>query len=387
MLPWSQSFADVRSSPAFSTQAGSVPHPGITMNWAMAPQKKKPARSQDEGASPATFSFADLFAGIGGMRFAFEAVGGECVLTSEIDEKARLTYEKQEWMRTSADHKFVDDVVELGKMSKKKIPKFDVLVAGFPCQPYSIAGLRQGMEDEKGRGQVFLSILDVLEKVRPKAFMLENVKGMLSHDGGKTIDFMHGELARLRRKKKEIYTVLDPQVLNSMTHGGVPQNRERVFLVGFLKEMDHSKFSWPEPMALEMSLPDLLEQDGVPEKYFYTAEKYDCFKEIEKTVKSYDTAYQWRRVYVRENKSGVCPALTANMGSGGHNVPLVKVKDGIRKLTPEECAKLQGFPDEFVFPNLADAHLYHQFGNSVTVPLIKGIAQGIAKVVAKKDAA
>ena len=377
----------MRSSPAFSRQAGSVPHPGITMNWAMAPQKTQSARRQVKGTSAATFTFADLFAGIGGMRFAFEAVGGECVLTSEIDEKARHTYNKQVWRRNSEKHLDVHDVVELGKMKKSIVPEFDVLVAGFPCQPYSIAGLRQGLDDEKGRGQVFLSILEILDKKRPKAFMLENVKGMLSHDGGRTIEFMHRQLATLG-KKTEIYSVLAPQVLNSMTHGGVPQNRERVFLVGFLKGIDGSEFSWPKAKTLKTSLPELLEQDGVPEKYFYTADKYDCFKELQKTVTSFETAYQWRRVYVRENKSGVCPALTANMGSGGHNVPLVRVKDGIRKLTPSECAKLQGFGREFRMPtDLADAHLYHQFGNSVTVPLIKGIAQGIAKVVAKKDTA
>ena len=377
----------MRSHSPSTTQAGSVPHPGITMIRVMAPQKTKPARTQAKGAPPATFSFADLFAGIGGMRFAFEAVGGECVLTSEIDEKARHTYNMQKWLRASEKHRDVHDVVELGKMKQRDIPGFDVLVAGFPCQPYSIAGLRQGLDDEKGRGQVFLSILDVLDKVRPKAFMLENVKGMLSHDGGRTIEFMHRQLATLG-KKSEIYTVLAPQVLNSMTHGGVPQNRERVFLVGFLKGIDNSKFSWPEPKTLKISLPELIQQDGVPERYFYTAEKYDCFKEIKKAVTSYDTVYQWRRMYVRENKSGVCPALTANMGSGGHNVPLVRVKDGIRKLTPAECAKLQGFGSKFVMPtDIADAHLYHQFGNSVTVPLIERIARGIAEVVARRDAA
>ena len=357
----------------------------------MAPQKKKPARSQDEGRSAATFKFADLFAGIGGMRFAFEAVGGECVLTSEIDEKALHTYKLQTGFRPSDKHKYiydVNDIVRRYKENEEDVPEFDVLVAGFPCQPYSIAGLRQGLEDEKGRGQVFLSILDILREMKPKAFMLENVKGMLSHAGGATIDYMREKLAAPGDDVE--YNVLEPQVLNSMTHGGVPQNRERVFIVGFLKDsaIDHSKFSWPKAITLKTSLPELLEQDGVPEKYFYTAEKYGCYEEIEKTVKRHDTAYQWRRVYVRENKSGVCPALTANMGSGGHNVPLVKVKDGIRKLTPSECAKLQGFGTKFKMPkDLADAHLYHQFGNSVTVPLIKRIAQGIAKVVVEKDVA
>jgi DNA (cytosine-5)-methyltransferase 1 len=329
-----------------------------------------------------SFTFADLFAGIGGMRLAFEAVGGECVLTSEIDEAARHTYKSQVWRSSPKNHRYVDDVVELGSMPEREIPEFDVLVAGFPCQPYSIAGLRQGLSDAKGRGQVFLSILEVLDKVRPKAFLLENVKGMLSHDSGRTINYMCDQLRTLGGVDS-VYQVLRPRVLNSMTHGGVAQNRERVFLVGFLDQTDYSDFAWPEPVPIQRTLRDTVAQQGVPEKYYYTAEKYKCFKDIKKMVTSRDTAYQWRRVYVRENKSGVCPALTANMGSGGHNVPLVLVKDGIRKLTPAECASLQGFDEyPFVMPtDLADSHLYHQFGNSVTVPLIERIAVGIAKVV------
>ena len=341
--------------------------------------KSKPAKANSKVA---TFSFADLFAGIGGMRFAFEGVGGECVLTSEIDETALHTYRMQPWNSDSEQHVYVNDVVVLGAKPASKIPDFDVLVAGFPCQPYSIAGLRQGFEDEKGRGQVFLSILDVLKKKKPKAFMLENVKGMLSHDQGRTIQYMVEQL-QTAGGKSLIYDVLQPTVLNSMTHGGVPQNRERVFMVGFLKGTDYSDFVWPEPIKLNKTLRGVLEKRTVPEKYFYTQEKYDCYKEIRQHVKSRDTAYQWRRAYVRENKSGVCPALTANMGSGGHNVPLVLVDDGIRKLTPRECMCLQGF-DQYPFrlPNdIADAHLYHQFGNSVTVPLIERIASEIAQVI------
>ncbi len=317
------------------------------------------------------------------MRLAFESVGGSCVLTSEINEHALRTYRFQKWRDNNPEHQFINDVVDLGNLPKSKIPKHDVLVAGFPCQPYSIAGLRQGLNDEKGRGQVFLSILDILKKAQPKAFLLENVKGMLSHDGGETVKFMCDEL---RRKG---YKVFEPTVLNSMTHGGVPQNRERVFIVGFRKDVAPQSFKFPEEKALEKSLEEALEKGKVDQKYFYD-KRYDCFAEIKKTVVRSDTAYQWRRVYVRENKSGVCPALTANMGSGGHNVPLVKVADGIRKLTPKECAILQGFPVEkekgkfqFEFPpGMADVHLYHQFGNSVTVPLIERIAKQIAEVIA-----
>jgi DNA (cytosine-5)-methyltransferase 1 len=174
-------------------------------------------------------------------------------------------------------------------------------------------------------------------------------------------------------------------VLNSMIHGGVPQNRERVFILGFRDDLDVdvSAIHAPRPVKDTPSLQQLLDKSGVPDKYFYTADKYECFTEIEKVVKRTDTAYQWRRVYVRENKSGVCPALTANMGSGGHNVPLIKIGNRIRKLTPKECARLQGFDvEKFVFPDgMADSHLYHQFGNSVTVPLIARVAKTIAKAL------
>jgi DNA (cytosine-5)-methyltransferase 1 len=319
----------------------------------------------------AHFTFADLFAGIGGMRMAFESVGGSCTLTSEINEHALRTYKSQKWKNENPNHKYINDVVELGRLSKARIPQHDVLVAGFPCQPYSIAGLRQGLDDEKGRGQVFLSILDILKKAQPKAFMLENVKGMLSHDGGRTVSFMCEELA------KKGYQVFEPTVLNSMTHGGVPQNRERVFIVGFRKDLGDVEFSFPDQIKMGKTLKQTLEVNEVDKKYFYD-DRYDCYAEIKEAVTSSDTAYQWRRKYVRENKSNVCPALTANMGSGGHNVPLVKVKNGIRKLTPRECANLQGFPGDFVIPtNMADVHLYHQFGNSVTVPLIRRIAQNL----------
>ena len=302
---------------------------------------------------------------------AFESVGGSCTLTSEINEHALRTYKSQKWKSENPNHKYINDVVELGRLSKARIPQHDVLVAGFPCQPYSIAGLRQGLDDEKGRGQVFLSILDILKKAQPKAFMLENVKGMLSHDGGRTVSFMCEELT------KRGYIVFEPTVLNSMTHGGVPQNRERVFIVGFRKDLGDVGFSFPDQIKMGKTLKQTLEVKEVDNKYFYD-DRYDCYSEIKTAVTSSDTAYQWRRKYVRENKSNVCPALTANMGSGGHNVPLVKVENGIRKLTPRECANLQGFPRDFVIPtDMADVHLYHQFGNSVTVPLIRRIAQNI----------
>ncbi len=312
------------------------------------------------------FTFIDLFAGIGGMRLGFEAAGGRCLLTSEIDAAAIETYS----LNYSPDHihKYHGDIC---KIKSTEVPKHDVLIAGFPCQPYSIAGLRKGLKDE--RGTVFMEIIRILKDKKPKAILLENVKGILAHDSGRTFEFMVSLI-------EELGYVVKYQTLNSMTHGNVPQNRERVFIVGFLNKSSSEQFEFPKAIPLTKSISDAMEDVKVEPKYYYD-ERYDCYTEIKKMVISQDTLYQWRRQYVRENKSNVCPTLTANMGSGGHNVPLVKVKDGIRKLTPRECANFQGFPKSFKLPKVSDSKLYHQFGNSVTVPLIQRIAKNIAKVL------
>ena len=309
------------------------------------------------------FTFIDLFAGIGGMRLGFEAAGGRCVLTSEIDESALRTYS----LNYSPDHAhaYFGDIC---KIKSDDVPKHDVLIAGFPCQPYSIAGLRKGLKDE--RGTVFMEIIRILKDIKPKAILLENVKGILAHDQGKTFEYMVSLIENIGYHVKY-------QTLNSMTHGNVPQNRERVFIVGFLNKDSATKFKFPGSIKLTKTIQSALEGGKVDSKYFYD-ERFDCYAEIKRNVVSRDTLYQWRRHYVRENKSNVCPTLTANMGSGGHNVPLVKVHNGIRKLTPRECANFQGFPRQFKLPEIADSHLYHQLGNSVTVPLITRIANEIA---------
>jgi DNA (cytosine-5)-methyltransferase 1 len=310
------------------------------------------------------FDFVDLFAGIGGMRLAFEAVGGRCVLTCEIDEAALTTYQAN--FNPKHPHTYVRDIKDA-----KKLPKHDVLVAGFPCQPYSIAGLREGLKD--ARGQVFLEIIRILKSSKPQAFLLENVKGMRSHDGGRTFEYMREQLESCG------YYIQD-ETLNSAVHANVPQNRERVFVVGFRDKEMAKNFKFPEPIRLTKTIKSFVSRSVTDNRYFYDS-RFDCFADIKKVVTSPDTVYQWRRKYVRENKSNVCPALTANMGSGGHNVPLIRVDTKIRKLTPRECAKFQGFPNNFVLPEISDSKLYHQFGNSVTVPLIERIAAAMTEVM------
>jgi DNA (cytosine-5)-methyltransferase 1 len=314
-----------------------------------------------------SFKFIDLFAGIGGMRIAFEKAGGECVLTCEINEDALKTYKLN--FENSKKHIYHNDILTL---QKNILPKHDILVAGFPCQPYSIAGLRKGLKDERG-GDVFLSILRILKETKPKAFLLENVKGMLNHDNGETFKFMLQSLS-------DCGYYLNKEVLNSMEHANIPQNRERVFVVGFRDKNKIDKFVFPSKVKLTKTIHQCLETVKVSDEYYYN-ERYDCYIELVKNIKSKDTLYQWRRQYVRENKSNACPTLTANMGSGGHNVPLVLDAYGIRKLTPRETANFQGFPKSFKLPTIANSKLYHQFGNSVTVPLITNIATQMVKVL------
>jgi DNA (cytosine-5)-methyltransferase 1 len=313
-----------------------------------------------------TFTFIDLFAGIGGMRLGFESAGGVCLLTSEIDEAALTTYSSN--YHPNHGHIYARDISDL---DSKIIPKHDVLVAGFPCQPYSIAGLRKGLKDE--RGAVFMEIVRILEDKRPRSFLLENVKGILVHDQGRTFTYLVELL-------QDLGYFVKYETLNSMSHANIPQNRERVFIVGFRSAKRAESFTFPRKIELTKSIRDMLETSAVDKRFFYD-NRYEIYPKLKSKIKSKNTLYQWRRQYVRENKSNVCPTLTANMGSGGHNVPLLRTKGGIRKLTPRECANFQGFPKSFKFPPLADSKLYHQLGNSVTVPLIRRIAVEISKAL------
>lgn len=311
--------------------------------------------------------FIDLFAGIGGMRIGFESAGAECVLTCEISDSAMETYKAN--FDPKHKHTYAKDILAL---KSSEVPSHDILVAGFPCQPYSIAGLRKGLEDERG-GDIFLAILRILKDKKPQSFLLENVKGMMNHDNGETFAFMLKSLADCG------YSITH-QVLNSMEHANVPQNRERVFVVGFRDPEKLQNFKYPKTTPLQRTIHDCLETTKVDSAFYYT-DRFECTTELRKEMKNKDTIYQWRRHYVRENKSNACPTLTANMGTGGHNVPLVLDDFGIRKLTPRETANFQGFPKSFKLPPMANSKLYHQFGNSVTVPLIGKIAREIIKVL------
>lgn len=301
----------------------------------------------------------DLFAGIGGVRIAFEKAGFNTVFANDFDAKCAATY----------DANFKDTkltVKDITKIKTKDLPNFDILLGGFPCQPFSIAGARMGMDDE--RGTLFFEIAKILKERKPVGFFLENVKNLTGHNFGRTFEVILKRLDQLGYDVKYA-------VLNSMEYGNVPQNRERVYIVGFLKETNLIKnFKFPDLMQLKVSISDILDTE-VPEIYYYNDKP--LFEKLKHFSFKENTVYQWRRKYVRENKRGVSPTLTANMGTGGHNVPLVKDRKGIRKLTPRECARLQGFPDSYKFPKIADSFLYKQVGNSVSIPVVYRIAKNM----------
>ena len=315
-----------------------------------------------------SFKFIDLFAGIGGFRLAFQNLNGKCVFTSEWDQSAQKTYSEN----------FGE--VPFGDITRDRIKKFipnnfQILCAGFPCQAFSIAGNQKGFSDT--RGTLFFDIEKIVEEHRPKVVFLENVKNLVSHDSGNTFKTILGVL-----ENKLGYKVFY-KVLNSATHANVPQNRERIFIVAFDPNQveNYSKFEFPKPIKLTKTIHDILEK-GKQDEIFYYKKNHQYYPELEKVMLSKDTVYQWRRVYARENKSNLCPTLTANMGAGGHNVPLIKDDFGIRKLTPKECFAFQGYPmDKYILPPIANSKLYMQAGNSVTTTLIQRIANQIIEVL------
>jgi DNA (cytosine-5)-methyltransferase 1 len=299
---------------------------------------------------------------------AFESQGFKVIYANEIDEYATNTFE--------ANNKVKIDCRDINNVKAKEIPKFEIMLAGFPCQSFSIAGYRQGFDDEQGRGTLFFELERIFKDKKPKILFLENVKNLVGHDDGNTFRVILEKLEHAGYHVKH-------HIMNSMEYGNIPQNRERIYIVAFKDKRKYQKFEFPKPIKLTTKLSDVIDfNTKLDKKYYYTENNCNFFDKLKEGMTNPGSIYQWRRVYVRENKSCVCPTLTANMGTGGHNVPLVLTKHGIRKLTPLECFKLQGFPDTFAIPKgMSNTRAYKQAGNSVVVPVIERIAEEIKKVL------
>ncbi len=311
------------------------------------------------GTAPHRFTFIDLFAGIGGTRLAFERAGGLCVFSSEWDSHAQRTYEANFGDRPAGD---------ITKIDTFSIPQHDVLVAGFPCQPFSIAGVTKhralGNEDgfrHKTQGTLFFEVARIIEESRPRAFFLENVKNLVSHDQGRTFATIISTL-RDELKYDVHYRVIDAQ-------GVVPQHRERIYIVGFRRPVD---FQFPEIPEKPVPVSTILEPN-VPERYTLTEHLWNYLQAYARKHRSRGNGFGFGLV----DLSKPTRTLSARYYKDGSEILIPQEGKPPRRLTPRECARLMGFPDTFRIP-VSDTQAYRQFGNSVVVPVVEAIAKRMA---------
>ena len=314
-----------------------------------------------------TFRMIDLFAGTGAFTYAFEETNQvQCVFANDFVEPSQKIYD------TNYRHKLT--LKDIHDINVHDIPAHDILTGGFSCQPFSIAGKREGFQD--ARSNVFWKIMEIVDHHQPKCIILENVKNLVTHDEGRTFE-------TIRKNITDRGYHIKSKVLDTAKITGVPQHRERIYLVCLKSKEIYDEFSLDFDEKINPPISTILETRPIEDKYYYT-ERSATWPLVKEAVKKRDTVYQYRRVYVRENMSNLCPTLTANMGTGGHNVPLILDDKGIRKLTPRECFRLQGFPDTYQFPEkMSDANLYKLAGNAVSVPVVRLIAQRLLPLLAR----
>lgn len=325
-----------------------------------------------------SFKFIDLFAGIGGFRVVFQDLGGKCVFSSEIDLHACKTYESN-----FGENPFND----ITKINAKDIPNHDILLAGFPCQAFSIAGRREGFEDT--RGTLFFDIARIIKEKKPRTFLLENVKGLMNHAGGKTLSVI------LKTLREDLdYYVPDPKIVNAKHHG-VPQNRERVFIAGFRKDLNVHDFEYPRPTATAVSFKDVKEENQVPVKYYLSNRYLNTLRKHKKRHERKGNGFGFEIISDNDVSNAI---VVGGMGRERNLVydhrltnfiPETKIKgsvnrEGIRRMTPREWARLQGYPDKFRII-VADVHAYKQFGNSVALPAVRAMGRLIMKRIYERQ--
>ena len=324
------------------------------------------------------FTFIDLFAGIGGFRLAMQRSGGRCVFSSEWDKSAQQTY-----FANFGEVPF-GDITQIANEKRKsiEIPKHDILAGGFPCQAFSIAGFKGGFADT--RGTLFFNLARIIEDHAPKAFFLENVKGLAGHDKGRTLSTI------LRTLEEDLGYHVRTQIVNAKDFG-VPQNRERVFIVGFKSGAAADRFEFPKPLGKVTTIADIKEVDVVSTKY-YLSDRY-----LETLIRHRDRHASKGNGFgfdIKRDSDIASAIVVGGMGRERNLVVDKRLRDfepktnikgpvnrqGIRKMTPREWARLQGFPDSFIIP-VADAQAYKQFGNSVSVPAIEATVKRIVKAL------
>jgi DNA (cytosine-5)-methyltransferase 1 len=312
------------------------------------------------------YTLVDLFCGTGAFSHAFHLTNKvNTIFANDLLDSSEMIFNLNNDIKLTK--------INLIDIKDNDIPKSDILTAGFPCQPFSIAGMQKGFNDE--RSNVFWKILSIIKNNNPKILILENVKNLQSHDNGKTFKIIIDNLKNL-----EYYVKYS--ILNTSKITGIPQNRERIYIVCFKDKSlyDNFNFDFPE---IELNPISFYLEKNVSDNYYYNNSTV-IFNELNTNVTKHvstNTIYQYRRYYVRENKNNVCPTLTANMGSGGHNVPIILDNKGIRKLTPRECFNLQGFTIDYKLPPISTSKLYCLAGNAVSIPVVVLLANRLCNIM------
>ena len=313
----------------------------------------------------AIIKYIDLFCGTGAFSLAMQNTPGtHCVFANDMCPNSEIIYSAN-----FPTHNFVN--AKLEHIPVEDVPEHDLLFPGFPCQSFSVEGSKKGFEDD--RGQAFFRLLDVIKHRQPKAFVLENVKHLVNHDKGRTFKTITSLL------EGEGYIVVH-KVLNTATYTDVPQRRERVFIAGFKNEDSARCFAYPEPEPKMRAVEDMLE--AVPDVRYYYDARYKIYAQLKRDMRTHKTFYRYKGT-TRQFASELCPTLTAGMGGGGHNVPLLLTsKNEIRKLSPRECFNFQTFPATFILPaNISDRGQYRLAGNAVSYKVVERLLNNVVRAL------
>lgn len=302
-----------------------------------------------------------MFAGIGGIDLAFKQAGCEIVWANESDKYACKTYRLN-----FSQEKLIEE--DIRKINVDDIPKFDILTAGFPCQAFSSVGLMKGFEDP--RGNLFFEIMRVVKKVKPRVIFLENVANLLKHDEGRTFKVIKEMLEG--HKYKVTY-----QVMNAKEYGNLPQQRNRIYIVAFRFKKNLNKFKYPDKIELTRTAFDLYDKNKQDDKYYMDGHR--MWNRMMEYMTEKNRVYRFTDWGLSRGREGICPTLLAAMGSRFERIPFFYDNYSVRLMTPRECARMQGFPEEYILPDINEKQVYKQLGNTVAVPVVYRIAQNIVK--------
>ena len=305
-----------------------------------------------------------LFSGIGGIDLGFEQANFEIAWANDMDASACKTY-RHNFPNT---HLIEGDVRDI---DPRTLPNIDVLVAGFPCQPFSIMGYRRGFKDP--RGNLFFEISRFIDIKRPRVVFLENVRNLMEHDNGKTFLVIYNTLAQFGYSVK--YKVINATDVN------IPQNRARIFIVAFLNIEDCDRFAFPNTVPLEASIEDIIDRSVRHDDIYYYGSSSRYFKELDAKIVDKTGIYRIDDSGVAMKKWEICPTLKANMGTYPDRIPIIRDNFGIRKLTPKECLAFQGYPKHYAFKGVSLESAYKQCGNTVCVPVVKAISEKIKEII------